>query len=94
MRHLAVIGMFAVFLAAVFIVGQAAVVPIFDKYEDRPEHDLHDAQGDDLIVDGSDLMDNFQDILFKWIPAMIMVGIPVIAFLYYIRLTTQRGPGL
>lgn len=93
MQYIALIGRFMVFLAIIFIVGQASIIPVQDAMGDQQNHDIVDAQGD-VILDGDEWFEDGQRVVFQWLPYMIMLGIPALALLYYLRLTqVGRGGG-
>lgn len=91
MRYIALIGQFILFLAVLFIVGQAAIIPVQDSMADQENHDIENSQGD-VILDGESWFTGTQRTIFQWLPYMIMLGIPALALLYYLRLT-QVGRG-
>lgn len=96
MKFLAVIAQFMVFLAVIFIVGQAAIIPVQNAMSDQANHDIVGNSGEgDIILDGEEWFGDTRRLIFNLLPYLIMLGVPVLALLYYIRLTrvSGRGPG-
>lgn len=95
MKFLAVLAQFMVFLAVIFIVGQAAIIPVQDAMADQANHDIVGNSGEgDVILDGEEWFGDTQRLIFNLLPYLIMLGVPVLALLYYIRLTQlSRGGG-
>lgn len=92
MKYLALLAQFMVFLAVIFIVGQAAIIPVQDTMAEQENHDLVDAQGD-VILDGEEWFGDTRRLIFNLLPYLIMIGVPTIALLYYVRLTQRAGRG-
>lgn len=90
MRYIAVLAQFMLFLAVIFIVGQAAIIPVQNAMANQKHHDIVDAQGN-KILDGQTWFNSSQHMIFNLLPYMIMLGVPTLALLYYIRLTQISG---
>lgn len=89
-RYIGVLAQFAVLLAVIFIVGQAAILPVFDALSGVDNHDIKDQQGD-VVFDTDEWMSSSEGVVFKWLPALVMVGLPAIAFFWYMRLTSATN---
>jgi hypothetical protein len=69
-------------LGIVVLVGTATVEPVGEFAKDRDSIDS---------INGSDKIDTTYDVVFKWMPLMVMGGFGVWAGAWYLR--RERRPG-
>lgn len=91
-KYFAIMAMFMVFLAALFIVGQASIIPVTDSIQDTGFTTLKDDAGNEIVSVGT-FSASGQRAVFQWMPYIIMIGVVLMAVMFYIRLTQVRGGG-
>lgn len=85
MRGVVTIVLVMFTLAIVLLVGVAALEPVGEFAKDRDSIDT---------VNGSDKIDTTYDVVFKWMPLMLLAGFGVWGVAWYIRRERRpRGGG-